>query len=133
MDKKILEYIKSMQLLSLAVREDEEVYIANVFYAFDESNLALIFSSYEESKHIQLAFLNPKIALSIAKEDKIALLKGLQAKALFKEASKEQSRIYYKKFPFARLSHAKLYALELFWAKFTDNTLMLDSKLEFKR
>lgn len=133
MDKKILEYIKSMQLLSLAVREDEEVYIANVFYAFDESNLALIFSSYEESKHIQLAFLNPKIALSIAKEDKIALLKGLQAKALFKEASKEQEQIYYKKFPFARLSHAKLYALELFWAKFTDNTLMLNSKLEFKR
>lgn len=133
MDKKILEYIKSMQLLSLALRDGEEVYIANVFYAFDETNLALIFSSYEESKHIQLAFLNPKVALSIAKEDKIAFLKGLQAKALFKEASKEQNGIYYEKFPFARLSKARVYALELFWAKYTDNASMIGSKLQFQK
>ena len=133
MDKKILEYIQSMQLLSLAMRDDEEVYIANVFYAFDEKNLALIFSSDEKSRHIKLAFLNPKLALSIAKEDKIAFLKGIQAKALFKEASKEQSEIYYKKFPFAKLHNAKIYALELTWAKFTDNTLLIGSKLEFQR
>lgn len=133
MDKKILKYIKSMQLLSLAMREEEGVYIASVFYAFDEAKLTLIFSSYEKSKHIKLALLNPNVALSIAKEDKIAFLKGIQAKALFKEANKEQSEIYYKKFPFARLSGAKIYALELLWVKFTDNTLAISSKLEFKR
>lgn len=133
MDKKILKYLKSMQLLSLAMRDEEEVYIANVFYAFDETKLALIFSSYEESKHIKLALLNPKVALSIAKEDKIAFLKGIQAKALFKEASKEQSKIYYKKFPFAKLCGAKIYALELLWIKFTDNTLAINSKLQFQR
>ncbi len=132
-DERILAYIKSQKLLSLALRDEEELYSANLFYAFDEKNLAFIFSSYEQSKHIKLAFLNPKVALSIAKEEKIAFLKGLQAKALFKKASKEQEKIYYQNFAFAKFSKAKIYALELLWAKFTDNTLMLGAKLEFKR
>ncbi len=132
MDERILKYIESMRLLSLAMRDGDELYSASVFYVFDEKNLAFIFSSYEESKHIKLARLNPKLALSIAKEDKIAFLKGLQAKVLFKEADEEQIKLYYKTFPFASLSKAKIYALELFWAKLTDNT-RLGSKLEFEK
>ncbi|MDL0103548.1 hypothetical protein NYG95_04905 [Campylobacter felis] len=133
MNEKILHFFKNHKLLSLAMCDDEGVYSASAFYAFDEENLALIIASYEDTKHIKLAFLNPNIAINIAKESKIALLKGVQAKAIFMEASNEQEKIYFAKFPFAKLSNAKIYALNLSWVKLTDNTLMLEKKLEWTR
>ncbi|EOK1111350.1 hypothetical protein ACMT4E_001830, partial [Campylobacter jejuni] len=98
----------------------------------DEKNLAFIIASHEDTKHIRLASKNSSIAVNIAKENKIVFLKGVQAKAEFKMASKEQMKIYFSKFPFAKLDKsAKIYALELSWLKLTDNTLGLSKKLEF--
>ena len=132
MDERILEFIKNEQLLSWAVIGEKGVYTASAFYAFDEKNFAFIIASHEDTKHIRLASENSSIALNIAKESKIAFLKGVQAKAEFKMASKEQMKIYFSKFPFAKLDKsAKIYALELFWLKFTNNALGLSKKLEF--
>ncbi|EAL5963406.1 hypothetical protein KJK83_000677 [Campylobacter jejuni] len=132
MDERILEFIKNEQLLSWAMIDEKGVYIANAFYVFDEKNLAFIIASHEDTKHIRLASENSSIALNIAKENKIAFLKGVQAKAEFKMASKEQVKIYFSKFPFAKLDKsAKIYALELFWLKFTNNSLGISKKLEF--
>ncbi|EHN6916024.1 hypothetical protein KJK76_000808 [Campylobacter jejuni] len=132
MDERILEFIKNEQLLSWAMIDEKGVYIANAFYVFDEKNLAFIIASHEDTKHIRLASENSSIALNIAKENKIAFLKGVQAKAEFKMASKEQVKIYFSKFPFAKLDKsAKIYALELFWLKFTNNASGLSKKLEF--
>ncbi|HEB8061979.1 TPA: hypothetical protein RZJ77_001219 [Campylobacter coli] len=132
MDERILDFIKNEQLLSWAMNDEKGIYIANAFYAFDEENLAFIIASHEGTKHIKLASKNPNIALNIAKESKIAFLKGIQAKAKFKSASKEQIKIYFLKFPFAKLDKsAKIYALELDWLKFTNNALGFSKKLEF--
>lgn len=133
MDKRILKFIQKSKLLSWAMRDESGVYTASAFYVFDEENFALIIASDETSRHIQLAQINPSIAVNIAKLDKITLLKGIQAKALFEEAKAEQVRLYYQKFPFAKLHKAKIYALNLLWIKLTDNTLMLEKKLEFYR
>lgn len=134
MDERILEFIKNEQLLSWAMIDEIGVYIANAFYAFDEKNLAFIIASYEESKHIKLAKENSSIAFNIAKESKIAFLKGIQAKAEFKFANHEQIKIYFSKFPFAKWDkNARIYALEPFWMKFTNNTLGLSKKLEFHK
>ncbi|EAI5343578.1 hypothetical protein FCS28_05435 [Campylobacter jejuni] len=128
MDERILEFIKNEQLLSWAMIDEKGVYT----YVFDEKNLAFIIASHEDTKHIRLASENSSIALNIAKESKIAFLKGVQAKAEFKMASKEQMKIYFSKFPFVKLDKsAKIYALELFWLKFTNNALGLSKKLEF--
>lgn len=132
MDERILEFIKNEQLLSWAMIDEKGVYTASAFYVFDEKNLTFIIASHEDTKHIRLASENSSIALNIAKESKIAFLKGVQAKAEFKMASKEQMKIYFSKFPFAKLDKsAKIYALELFCLKFTDNTLSLIKKIEF--
>ncbi|HED0470630.1 TPA: hypothetical protein R4J79_001038 [Campylobacter jejuni] len=132
MDERILEFIKNEQLLSWAMIDEKGIYTASAFYAFDEKNLAFIIASHEDTKHIRLASKNSSIALNIAKESKIAFLKGVQAKAEFKMASEEQMKIYFSKFPFAKLDKsAKIYALELFWLKFTNNALGLSKKLEF--
>lgn len=127
MDERILEFIKNEQLLSWAMSDEKGVYIANAFYVFDEKNLAFIIASHEDTKHIKLASKNPSIALNIAKESKIAFLKGIQAKAKFKSASKEQIKIYFSKLD----KSAKIYALELDWLKFTNNALGFGKKLEF--
>ncbi|MBC5858304.1 hypothetical protein Cjcuy013_08515 [Campylobacter jejuni] len=132
MDERILEFIKNEQLLSWAMIDEKGVYTASAFYVFDEKNLAFIIASHEDTKHIRLANKNSSIAVNIAKESKIAFLKGVQAKAEFKMASKEQMKIYFSKFPFAKLDkNAKIYALELFWLKFTNNALDCSKKLEF--
>ncbi|EDP6342646.1 hypothetical protein FW244_06340 [Campylobacter jejuni] len=132
MDERILEFIKNEQLLSWAMIDEKGVYIASAFYVFDEKDLAFIIASHEDTKHIRLASENSSVALNIAKENKIAFLKGVQAKAEFKMASKEQMKIYFSKFPFAKLDKsAKIYALELFWLKFTNNALGFSKKLEF--
>ncbi|EAK9927770.1 hypothetical protein A0X74_04135 [Campylobacter jejuni] len=134
MDERILEFIKNEQLLSWAMIDEKGVYTASALYVFDEKNLAFIIASHEDTKHIRLASENSSIALNIAKESKIDFLKGVQAKAEFKMASKEQMKIYFSKFPFAKLDKsAKIYALELFWLKFTNNALGLSKKLEFCR
>ncbi|TKX28386.1 hypothetical protein [Campylobacter estrildidarum] len=134
MDEKILDFIKKEQLLSWAMIDDTGVYTASAFYVFDEKNLAFIIASYENTKHIKLALTHPNVAVNIAKENKIAFLKGIQAKAEFKCANEEQEKMYFSKFSFARFDRsAKIYALDLIWAKLTDNTLGLSKKLEFFR
>ncbi|KAA6225150.1 MULTISPECIES: hypothetical protein [unclassified Campylobacter] len=134
MNEQIFNFIKKNKLLSLCIRDEIGVYTASCFYAFDELNLALIIASNENSKHIKLALKDSNIAINIAKLSKISLLKGIQAKAIFKIANEKQEKIYYKKFPFAKFANDfKLYSLYLQWAKLTDNSLMLTSKLEFNR
>ncbi|TKX32187.1 hypothetical protein [Campylobacter aviculae] len=134
MDERILNFIKGEQLLSWAMIDEIGVYTASAFYAFDEKNFALIISSHENTKHIKLALAYPSVALNIAKENKIAFLKGIQAKADFKRANEEQEKIYFSKFSFACLDKsAKVYALDLIWVKFTDNALGFSKKLEFFR
>ncbi|EAJ6142811.1 hypothetical protein IDR50_000560 [Campylobacter lari] len=133
MDKRIINFIHSQKLLSLSMLDDDGgVYCASCYYAFDDKNLALIFASEEHTKHIQLAYKTPKVAVNIALDTNIInLIKGVQIKALFQKATKEHEKIYYEKFPFAKLAQACIFALNIRWAKYTDNKILLSKKLEF--
>ncbi|OCX43118.1 hypothetical protein A7X81_07695 [Campylobacter ornithocola] len=133
MDKRIKNFIHSQKLLSLSILDnDGGAYCASCYYAFDDENLALIFASEEHTKHIQLAYKSPKVAVSIALDtDIINLIKGVQIKALFQKATKEQEEIYYEKFPYAKLAKACIFALNIQWVKYTDNKILLSKKLEF--
>lgn len=132
MDEKMKSYLAQNTLLSWSMRdEDGGVYCANAFYAFDEADLALIISSCEDTKHIKLAYKEPLVGVNIAKISSIATLKGMQIKAKFAVASEKQREIYLAKFPFARLSKAAYYTLNIDWAKFTNNAF--GKKLEFRR
>lgn len=123
MNDKIIEFINNNRLLSLAMQDNDGVYIANAFYAFDILNKALIIASSPNSKHVRLATKAPNIAINIAKDNKVPLLKGLQIKAIFEKANEKQKKIYFAKFAFARLMNAEFYALRIYFAKFTNNIL----------
>ncbi|WP_297812169.1 hypothetical protein [uncultured Helicobacter sp.] len=136
MNAKIKEFIKNNHLLSLSVLEENslafEVYSASCYYAFDEVNFNLLFKSAQDSKHIKLCALNPRVGVIIAKDSKnLAHIQGLQIKAFFKPVTKEQRSIYYALYPFAKLGSGEIYALEILWAKYTDNRLLLKEKLTY--
>lgn len=138
MNPKIKDFIKKYHLLSLSVVEADsdtlEVYSASCYYAFDEANLSLLFKSAQDSKHIQLCALNPKVAVIIAKDSKnLGRIQGLQIKTFFKRATLQQKSLYYARFPFAKLGNGEIFALEILWAKYTDNKLLLSEKLTFMR
>ncbi|AJC85931.1 pyridoxine 5'-phosphate oxidase family protein [Campylobacter sp. RM16704] len=133
MDERIKEFIHSQKLLTLSVLDnDGGVYCASCYYVFDEKKLALIFASEEHTKHIQLAYKNPKIAINITLDTNIInLIKGVQIKAKFTKATKKQGELYYQKFPFAKLAKASIFASNIQWLKYTDNKILLSKKLEF--
>mgnify|MGYP002517377984 CR=1 FL=1 len=131
MNEKIKSFLNENSLLCWAMQDDDGVYCANAFYAFDDENLSLIIASHENTRHIELARQNPRISVNVAKFGSVASLKGIQIKAIFDKASKVQSKLYYARFPFARLKGGSCFALCIHYAKFTDNAL--GKKLEFRR
>lgn len=131
MNEKIKTFLQNNILLSWAMQDDDGVYCANAFYAFDNENLSLIIASHTDTRHIELSNKNPRVSVNVAKFGNIASLKGIQIKALTMRASKEQEHLYYARFPFARLKGGTCFALQILYAKFTDNAL--GKKLEFTR
>ena len=130
MDNRIKKYLQKNKLLSWAMQDEDGVYCANAFYAFDEKNLSLIIASHTNTKHIKLAKIKPKVSVNIAKLSKIPLLQGVQIQAFFSKANQEQIKLYYKRFPFAKIQNGTCFALRIEYVKFTDNAL-LGKKLEF--
>ncbi len=129
----LLEHTQSVALGSCAL-DSVWIHSASCFYAFDEANLALVFKSEPHTTHIQLATRYPNVSVTIATNTlQIAKIEGLQIRARFCPASDTQNAIYYARFPFARLGAGELYALEILYAKYTNNALELSKKLEFHK
>ncbi len=131
MDLKILNFLQSNHLLSLAV---EGPYAANCFYAFDQNDLALIFASDKETHHMRQIAKNPTVSGTIALcEKKIHKIQGVQFLGNVREASIDQCRLYVNTFPIAKVMNPSIWALELVWVKMTDNTLGFKTKIEWRR
>ncbi|TLD89257.1 hypothetical protein [Helicobacter sp. MIT 05-5294] len=138
MNEKIKDFIKKQHLLVLSVLEADSsgfgVYSASCYYAFDVQNLALLFKSAQDSRHIELCFLNPKVGINIAQDSKnIGRIQGVQIKARFHESTQAQKDLYYTRFPFAKIGSGEIFALEILWAKYTNNKLLLSNKITFTR
>lgn len=148
MDKRLKNFLAKQHLLSLALKEPHRlesnggqseqaefydgVYCASCFYAFDMSNLALLIKSEPTTRHIQLAQTFSIVGVNIAKNTlKLMHIKGAQIRARFHNASKQQEDLYYQKFPYAKAINGQIYALEILWAKYTDNRFFGKSKVEF--
>ncbi|CAM2978848.1 hypothetical protein [Helicobacter burdigaliensis] len=129
----MIDFIKKNHLLSLSMVESSaEVYCISAYYAFCEENLSLVFKSDSSTKHIALLEQNQNAGVIIAKDSKNLLdIEGLQIKALFQEASKIEKKAYYSKFPFARAVSGNVYALQILWAKYTNNKFVSKNKMIF--
>lgn len=138
MEDKISNYLKQNKVLTLATSVNDKPYCAACFYAYDEKEQMLIFSSDNHTKHITDAIANTNVAGTINTEvTTIVKIQGVQFTGDFINPSEEEAKelysTYYEKFPFARAKPAPIWAIKLNWIKMTDNTLGFGKKLEWER
>lgn len=63
--KKPVKFIKSQKMMTIASRDEKDIWIANVYIGIDE-NATIYFISPQNTKHSQMILKNPNIAFSIA-------------------------------------------------------------------
>lgn len=137
-DQKIIKFIKKHHVLTLATAIDGNPYCANCFYSYLEDENMLVFTSDLKTKHIQDVLENNFVAGSIVLETRIiGKIQGLQFNGFMVDVDEKLAekvrKSYIKKFPFAMLMETQLWALELTFLKFTDNTLGFGKKLIWEK
>ncbi|CAD7288859.1 hypothetical protein [Campylobacter suis] len=135
LDERILKFLYSRQLLSLCVLDDmAKPYAFSAFYAFSENEISLVFASSDGSAHTQFMSKNNIASGTIALDTKIvAKIEGVQFCGEILRASDTESKIYFKKFAYAKIMDPTLYALKIEWLKYTNNTLGFGKKISWNR
>lgn len=138
LDKRIIDFIHEHHVLTLATCVEEEVYCSNMFYVFLEEENCFIFTSDKDTKHISDISHNLLVAGSIVLEtEMINKLQGLQFQGMVfevhDELKKKAKKAFQKRFPYAVLNSNPFWAIELTYAKFTNNLLGFGKKLIWKK
>lgn len=136
--ERVVKFINQHHVATIATCVDSESWCFNCFYAFVESEGALIFTSSTDTKHIKMVEKNPIVSGSIVLETKIVgKIRGLQfVGEMQKVENTENSKYrlkYLAKFPFAVIVNSDLWILKLTELKMTDNRLGFGTKLEWKK
>lgn len=137
-DKRIVDFIKKHNVLTLATVKDNAPWCANCFYALLPETMQLTFMSDEKTRHSTEGIQNPKVAGSIVLESRIVgNLKGLQFTGALKQAENETleqaKKAFFKRFPYAVAHPSTFWVIDLSVMKFTDNTLGFGKKLLWER
>ena len=137
-DKKIIGFIKNHHVLTLATSVDNIPYCANCFYVYLEEENMFVFTSDNETKHVQDALKNNKVGGSVVLETSIVgKIQGIQFNGTMylpeNELKKKANKLYMKKYPFAKLMKTQLWILDLNFIKLTDNRLGFGKKLIWRK
>ena len=133
-DERIVMFIKKHHVLTLATFDGNETYCSNLFYAYDAKNNILIFYSDDKTKHVADMKKNKNVSASVVLETKIVgKIQGLQLNGIATqpddETKKRLRNLYLRRFPFAIVSSADIWMLEITFAKYTSNTLGFGKKI----
>ena len=136
--QKITTFLKEHHVITIATCEGSQPWCFNAFYVFDEEMQAFIFTSHENTRHVQEAQKNKTVAGSVVLEtSNVAKVQGLQFAGNMLlcegEMEKKANKLYIKRFPFATLTPKILWRIEISTAKMTDNTLGFGKKLTWDR
>lgn len=134
MDERIVKFLKEHHVLTLATAKNNFPYAANCFYVFDQENNWLIFTSDDDTKHIQDCRQQHLVAGSVVLEtNMIGKIQGVQFQGKIKKAKEnileKAKKQYLKRFPVAMLMKTNLWVVQLTFIKFTDNRLGFGKKL----
>jgi uncharacterized protein YhbP (UPF0306 family) len=137
-DQKAITFLKKHHVLTLATTVDSQPWCANCFYAFLEDEMAFVFTSGFETRHIREAVLNKKVAGSVVLETSIVgKIQGIQFSGILSlvegDDGESAKNAYLKRFPFAALRDTTLWVLEIDYLKMTDNRLGFGKKLYWER
>ena len=133
-DKRLIKFIKKHHVLTLATTLGIKPWCCNCFYAYNSQTQHLVFTSEENTRHIDEILNNPYVAGSIVLETKvIGKIQGIQFEGkVFKIPGDQDNSLksaYIRRFPFVILKETPLWGLEIFHMKFTDNRLGFGKKI----
>lgn len=136
-DKKIVEFINKHHVLILATSNNNQPYCCNCFYTYLEDENVLIFTSDNETKHIQDVKEQNYVGGSIVLETNIiGKIQGIQFNGTISEPKndllKKAKKKFLKRFPYAALMDTTLWVVKLNFIKMTDNRLGFGKKLIWK-
>ncbi len=133
-EKRIVDFINEHHVLTLATSVDNLAWCSNCFYVYLEDENCFVFTSDENTKHVQDVNCNPLVAGSIVLEtNAVGKIRGIQFRGSMERPTKELNskakKAYLKRFPFAVLMKTSLWILKLTYIKMTDNRLGFGKKL----
>ena len=138
MNEHIAAFLKEQSVISIATSANDEPYCASCYYAFEPTENLLVFKSDADTRHIEDALKNNRVAGTIL-PDKItkAKVKGVQFSGNFLKAEgsigSKAKETYLRKFPVAGIFRGEIWVIEITRVKFTDNTLVFGKKLLWER
>ena len=136
--KKIVSFIKKHHVLTLATSVNNIPYCANCFYVYLEDENMFVFTSDNDTKHVQDVLQNSYVGGSVVLETSIiGKIQGIQfnGKMYLPEGDlqKKAKKTYMKRYPFAILMKTQLWIVESDFIKLTDNRLGFGKKLIWKK
>ena len=137
-EKRIVDFIHEHHVLTLATVVENNPWCSNCFYVYLEEENCFVFTSDDDTKHVQDVLANSNVAGSVVLETKtVGKIQGIQFRGVMEKPRKDlESRVkkaYLKKFPYAVLMKTSLWVLYLNHIKMTDNRLGFGKKLIWKK
>ena len=135
--EKIWSFIGKQTVLNFATSQNGIPWCASCYFALDDENKCLVFKSGEESRHMQEAFAQEYVAGTILPDK---LLKGIVIGVQYQgkltkdeDLIKKGSKVYYSKYPFAKVMDGDMVVVELTHVKLTDNKLGIGKRLVWEK
>jgi uncharacterized protein YhbP (UPF0306 family) len=138
MDERIVAFLQEQSVINFATSVNNQPYCASCYYAYIPGDELLVFKSDTDTKHIEDALKNNKVAGTIVPDKLIkAKIQGIQFTGIFKAGEggfgDMAKKAYLSKFPVAGLFRGTIWVIELSKVKFTDNTLVFGKKILWER
>lgn len=133
-EKRIVDFINEHHVLTLATVIDNNPWCANCFYVYLENENYLVFTSDDNTKHVQDVLINKNVAGSVVLETKtVGKIRGIQFRGTMEKPDEHMEarfkKAYLKRFPYALLMKTSLWILNINHIKMTDNRLGFGKKL----
>ncbi len=139
MNEIILHFVQNQKAATICcIDERGNPYCFSCFFSFNGEKGLLYFKSSSASYHVLLMIKNPVIAGTILPDKLNALaIKGIQFEGFVLPCehllTKESSKYYHRKFPFALAISGEVYTIQLTGIKMTDGSKGFGKKITWKR
>jgi len=137
-DKRVINFLKKHHVFNLATVINSYPWCCSCFYSFIEEDMALIFTSDNDTRHVKEFLENPKVAGTVHLETWIiGKIRGIQFSGTVELAEgtilDKARKSYLKRFPFAAILKTTLWILNLNYIKMTDNRFGFGKKIIWKK
>lgn len=134
----IQRYFSRQHVFSLFTYQDNDIWPASCYYAFDANQMSLFFMTDANSRHGQLMLQNSRVAGIVSAQTKVvSQIQGIQfigEVVAIVEAAQQTARDFYcRRFPVALTAKLPVWRLDLQEVKMVNNQLGFGSKLYWQR